>query len=255
MTLTVGGGPFGQRPTGRFDFDPPARITFVELHPRRVRGINGEETVVDSERVRLVYRTGSLPHFAFPAEDVRLPAEDEPAVAGYVTVPWGTVERWLEEDDEIIVHPRDPYHRIDVLNTSRRVVVRVDGEEVARSESVRILFETGLPQRYYLPRDDVHMERLSRSLVRTGCAYKGYAEHFDHGSEVPAVAWSYREPRPEVALVRDLVCFYQERPEVALEIDGEVPAWPPTPWSRVDWISRYLGSSADSAGGPETTDP
>jgi len=254
MTLTVGGGPFGQRPTGRFDFDPPAHVTFVEVHPRRVRGINGEETVVDSERVRLVYRTGSLPHFAFPAEDVRLPADVEPAVTGYVTVPWGTVERWLEEDDEIIVHPRDPYHRIDVLNTSRQIVVRVDGEEVARSETARILFETALPQRYYLPRDDVRMDLVSRSLVRTGCAYKGYAEHFDLGS-VPAVAWSYREPRPEVSLVRDLVCFYQERPEVALEIDGEVGAWPPTPWSRVDWISRYLGSSADSAGGPETTDP
>ena len=96
------------------------------------------------------------------------------------------------------------------------------------------------------------MGRLSRSLVRTGCAYKGYAEHFDLGS-VPAVAWSYREPRPEVALVRDRVCFYQERPEVALEIDGEVGTWPPTPWSQVDWISRYLGSSADS-GGAETTD-
>ena len=181
MTLTVGGGPFGQRPTGRFDFDPPARVTFVEVHPRRVRGINGEETVVDSERVRLVYRTGSLPHFAFPAEDVRLPAEVEPAVTGYVTVPWGTVERWLEEDDEIIVHPRDPYHRIDVLNTSRHIVVRVDGEEVARSDGARILFETALPQRYYLPRDDVRMDLVSRSLVRTGCAYKGYAEHFDLG--------------------------------------------------------------------------
>jgi hypothetical protein len=108
MTLTVGGGPFGQRPTGRFDFDPPAQVTFVEMHPRRVRGQNGDETVIDSERVRLVYRTGMLPHFAFPAEDVRIAAEPEPAVAGYVTVPWRAVERWLEEDDEIIVHPRDP---------------------------------------------------------------------------------------------------------------------------------------------------
>ncbi len=252
MTLTVGGGPFSRRPTGRFDFDPPAQVTFVEVHPRRVRGINGGETVVDSERVRLVYRTGNLPHFAFPAEDVRLTAEQEPAVTGYVTVPWGAVERWLEEDDEIIVHPRDPYHRIDVLNTSRHIVVRIDAEEVARSEGARILFETALAPRYYLPRDDVRMERLSRSLVRTGCAYKGYAEHFDLGS-IPAVAWSYREPRPEVALVRDRVCFYQERPEVALEIDGEVGTWPPTPWSQVDWISRYLGSSADS-GGADTTE-
>src|SRR6185312_4046814 len=168
MTLTVGGGPFGQQPTGRFDFDPPAQVTFVEVHPRRVRGMSGGETVVDSERVRLVYRTGRLPHFAFPAEDVHVAAESEPAVDGYVTVRWGAVETWLEEDDEIIVHPRDPYHRIDVLNTSRHIVVRVAGEEVARSQTARILFETALPQRYYLPRDDVRMEWLSRSLVRTG---------------------------------------------------------------------------------------
>lgn len=253
MTLTVGGGPFGQRPTGRFDFEPPARVTFVEVHPPRVRGLSGGETVIDSERVRLVYRTGMLPHFAFPAEDVRIAAEPEPAVTGYVTVPWGAVETWLEEDDEIVVHPRDPYHRIDVLNTSRRIVVRVAGDELARSEGARILFETGLPPRYYLPREDVRMERLSRSLVRTGCAYKGYAEHFDLGS-VPAVAWSYREPIAEAELVCDRVCFYQERAEVELELDGEVGAWPPTPWSRVDWISRYLGSSADSGGGAETTE-
>lgn len=254
MSLTIGGGPFGQHPTGRFDFEPPARVTFVEVHPRRVRGVNAGETVVDSERVRLVYRTGSLPHFAFPAEDVHITAEPETAVEGYVTVPWSAVETWIEEEDEIVVHPRDPYHRIDVLNTSRRIVVRVGGDEVARSEAARILFETGLPGRYYLPREDVRMEALARSLVRTGCAYKGYAEHFDIDS-VPAVAWSYREPRQDAQLVRDRVCFYQERPEVELEIDGEVGAWPPTPWSRVDWISRYLGSSADSGGRVETTDP
>jgi uncharacterized protein (DUF427 family) len=253
MTLTVGGGPFGQHPTGRFDFDPPAQVTFVEVHPRRVRGMSGGETVVDSERVKLVYRTGSLPHFAFPAEDVDVAAEPDPAVDGYVTVPWGAVETWLEEDDEIIVHPRDPYHRIDVLNTSRRIVVRVAGEEVARTEGAKVLFETALPPRYYLPRDDVRMEALSRSLVRTGCAYKGYAEHFDIGS-VPSIAWSYREPRHEAELARDRVAFYQERPEVELELDGQIAPRPQTPWSRVNWISRYLGSSADPGGAAATTD-
>ena len=97
------------------------------------------------------------------------------------------------------------------------------------------------------------MEALSRSLVRTGCAYKGYAEHFDVGS-IPSVAWSYREPRHEAELVRDRVAFYQERPEVEHEIDGEIASRPQTPWSRVDWISRYLGSSADSGGVAATTD-
>ena len=114
---------------------------------------------MDSERVRLVYRTGSLPHFAFPAEDVRLPAERRAGGHRVRHRALGDGGAWLEEDDEIIVHPRDPYHRIDVLNTSRHIVVRVDGEEVARSEgTTRILFETALPQRYYLPRDHVRME-------------------------------------------------------------------------------------------------
>lgn len=237
MSLTVGSGPFGQHPTGRFDFDPPERITFVEVHPRRVRALRDGETVVDSERVRLVYRTGSLPRFAFPVEDVRVPSEPERAVEGYVTVAWGDVDRWLEEDEEIVVHPRDPYHRIDVLDTSRRVVVRVGGDELADSTGTRILFETGLPPRYYLPREDVRMETLSTSDVTTGCAYKGYPEHFDHRSAL-AIAWSYDDPRRDAEPVRGRVCFYQERPEVELELDGVVGERPHTPWADAGWSAR-----------------
>jgi uncharacterized protein (DUF427 family) len=237
MSLTVGSGPFGQHPTGRFDFDPPEHITFVEVHPRRVRALRDGETVVDSERVRLVYRTGSLPRFAFPVEDVRVPSEPERAVEGYVTVAWGDVDRWLEEDEEIVVHPRDPYHRIDVLDTSRRVVVRVGGDELADSTGTRILFETGLPPRYYLPREDVRMETLSTSAVTTGCAYKGYPEHFDHRSAL-AIAWSYDDPRRDAEPVRGRVCFYQERPEVELELDGVVGERPHTPWADAGWSAR-----------------
>lgn len=255
MSLTVGNGPFGHRPTGRFDFDPPARVTFVEVHPRRVRGVKDGNTVVDSERVRLVYRTGSLPRFAFPAEDVRVSAEPEPAIQGYVTVAWGDVDAWFEEDDEIVVHPRDPYHRIDVLNTSRRIVVRIDGEVVAETTAARILFETGLPPRYYVPREDVRMDLLTASDVRTGCAYKGVPEHFDVTPSL-AVAWSYIEPGRDAELVRERICFYQERPEVELEVDGAVGERPRTPWSGTDWIEGYGGSSTDSAAaiGDATTD-
>ena len=74
MSLTVGSGPFGHRPTGRFDFEPPREVTFVEVHGPRVRGLKDGETVVDSDRIRLVYRTGSLPRYAFPAEDVSVDA-------------------------------------------------------------------------------------------------------------------------------------------------------------------------------------
>ena len=151
MTLTVGIGPFGQQPSGRFDFEPPDRVTFVELHRPRVRATKAGETVVDSTRVRLVYRTGSLPVFAFPAEDVRV-------------------------------------------------------------------------------------DLLSLSEVRTGCAYKGFPIHFDHGSS-RAVAWSYTEPRRDAERVRDRICFYQEREEVELRVDGVVVERPTTPWSGTGWIA------------------
>ena len=237
MGLTVGTGPFGRKPTGRFDFEPPERITFVEVHPRRVRALKAGDTVVDSERVRLVYRTGSLPRFAFPAEDVRAPSKPEAAVEGYVTVAWSDVDTWLEEDEEIVVHPRDPYHRIDVLDTLRRVVVRVGGEELADTRRARILFETALPPRYYLPRDDVRMEALATSDVRTGCAYKGFPVHFDHAA-ARAIAWSYEDPRRDAEPVRGRVCFYQERPEVELDLDGVVGERPDTPWADAGWSSR-----------------
>src|SRR5438105_8242141 len=105
MSLTVGTGPFGQRPKGRLNFEPPERVVYVEPLSRRVRAFSGEQVVVDSERAVLVYETGRLPHYAFPAEDVVLAAETDPEVDGYVTVPWTAADRWLEEEGEIVVHP------------------------------------------------------------------------------------------------------------------------------------------------------
>jgi uncharacterized protein (DUF427 family) len=242
MSLTVGTGPFGHRPTGRFDFEPPKSVTFVEVHPRRVRATKDGATVIDCDRVRLVFRTGSLPRFAFPAADVRVPSEPEPAIDGYVTVAWDAVDSWAEEDDEIVVHPRDPYHRIDVLNTASRVVVRVSGEQLASSDRVRILFETALPPRYYIPPEDVRMDGFTLSDVRTGCAYKGFPDHFDVGA-APAVAWSYPEPRRDAELVRGFVCFYQERDEVDVAVDGVLATSPPTPWSGTGWMARYRSST------------
>jgi uncharacterized protein (DUF427 family) len=242
MSLTVGTGPFGHAPTGRFDFDPPGRITFIELHPRRVRAMKEGAVVVDSDRVRLVYRTGSLPVFAFPAEDVSVPSEPEPAVDGYVTVPWDAVDRWLEEEDEIVVHPRDPYHRIDVCNSARHVRIRVNDVLVAETTSSRILFETALPPRYYIVREDVRLDLLEGLELTTGCAYKGFARYFS-AAGADAVAWCYPEPRRDGELVQNRICFFQERPEVALEIDGVAQSRPQTVWSNRDWISRYRSAA------------
>jgi uncharacterized protein (DUF427 family) len=238
MSLSAGSGPFGRAPTGRFDFDPPREITFVEVHRPRVRGIRAGDAVIDSDRVRLVYRTGSLPRYAFPAEDVSIEGEPEPAVPGYVTVAWDAVERWLEDESERVVHPRDPYHRIDVLDSGRRVVVRVNGEPFAESSAARVLYETGLPPRHYLPLGDVRLDLLADTQnLTTGCAYKGFARYYD-AAGAEAVAWVYDEPLRDGEPIAGRISFFQERPEVELELDGRVQERPRTQWSGTGWIAR-----------------
>jgi uncharacterized protein (DUF427 family) len=239
MSLTVGSGPFGPRARGRLNFEPPERVVYVEPWPRRVRALRGGKAIVDSERTVLVYESGRLPRYAFPREDVSIEASVEPEVDGYVAVPWSAAEQWFEEEQELIVHPHDPYHRIEVLPSARHIVVRVGGTVVADSARPRILFETALPPRYYLPAEEVEMRLLEPASVRTGCAYKGYASYWDvvlDGGRVAAAAWTYRDPLPEGEPIRDLVCFFQERPEIDVEVDGEPADAPPTPWAGTDWI-------------------
>jgi len=248
VSLTSGSGPFGPHAQGRLNFEPPDRVVYVEPWPRRVRALAGGEVIVDSERAVLVYESGRLPHYAFPAEDVSFPAaEAEPEVDGYVRLPWAAAGRWFEEDEEVIVHPHDPYHRIEVLRSSRLVRVRVNGELVAESSRPRILFETGLPPRYYLPAEDIRMDALEQVDLRTGCAYKGWATYWDAptvAGRVPAVAWSYPEPLREGEPVGGLVCFFQERPEIDVEVDGVVQESPPTAWSGTAWIERARATRA-----------
>ena len=237
MTITVGRGPFGPQPAGRFNFQPPEHIVYVDDFPRRVRAVKDGTTVVDSQRVKMVYETRTLPHYAFPREDVQLDAPAEPHVDGYVQVPWGDVDAWFEEDDEVFVHPKDPYHRIDVLNTSRPIRVSLDGHVLAESARARVLFETSLPPRYYLRPEDVRTDLLEPSTTVTQCAYKGTARHWSARVGDPVtpglvadVAWTYDDPRPEVEPIRGRICFYNER--VDLEVDGALLERPQTPWSR-----------------------
>jgi uncharacterized protein (DUF427 family) len=239
LSLTTGTGPFGLNPVGHLNFEPPERVVYVEPWPRRVRAFAGGDVIVDSERTVLVYETGRLPRYAFPADDVSIDAQPEPEADGYVQVPWSAADTWLEEDEELIVHPHDPYHRIEVLRSSRLVRVRVAGELLAETTRPRIVFETGLPPRYYLDKADVRMNALEPVEMQTGCAYKGWAVYWDAvtaSGRVPAVAWSYPEPLSEGELVRDLVCFFQERPEIEVQVDGVVVESPPTPWARTDWL-------------------
>jgi uncharacterized protein (DUF427 family) len=202
----------------------------IEESPRWVRGRLHGETVVDSKRVKLLYEPGRLPVWLFPEEDIRMaaiPAEAVQRHGDLVHVEFGALDEWLEEDEPQIGHPPDPYHRIDVRRTTRQVRVSIGGRVVAESRNARALFETKLPVRWYLPREDVSAD-LEPSDHRTTCAYKGHATHFDVAGE-RAVAWSYEDPLHDGLPVKDLVSFYNER--VDIQVDGEPQERPRTQWS------------------------
>jgi uncharacterized protein (DUF427 family) len=232
MSLTLGTGPFGSNSAGSFNFErAEGPVEYLERSPRWVRGRLGGETVVDSRDVRLLHESNRLPVWLFPEEDVRLELLPEGAVRrrhGLVQIDFGALDQWLEEDEVQTGHPRDPYHRIDVRRTSRRVRVSIGGETAAESERALVLFETGLPPRWYLPREDVQAE-LEPSDQRTVCAYKGEATHFSVAGE-DAIAWTYSDPLREVEPIRDRIAFYDER--VDIEIDAEPQERPRTQWSR-----------------------
>jgi uncharacterized protein (DUF427 family) len=250
---------------------PRDHMLYFEDSPRRVRVVFNGETVADSRRVKLMHEAGLLPVYYFPREDVRMdlleesdhtthcpfkgyasywsarvddrvaenavwgypePIESCPPISGYLAFYWRKMDHWYEEDEEIFVHPRDPYHRVDVLDSSRHVKVAVGGEIVAETDRPRILFETGLPPRYYIPEEDVRMELLVASDKTTQCPYKGIASYYSveaGGGREEDLVWYYSEPIPETAKIKGLLAFFNEK--VDLEVDGEEQERPLTQWS------------------------
>jgi uncharacterized protein (DUF427 family) len=225
----------------------------VEQGEKWVRGYVGGELVVDSRRPLLVWERAGYPAYYFPIDDVDmdlLQAEQGAdghgqrfalkaagrTVAGAavqydqspiellrdaIRFEWGAVDAWFEEDEEVFVHPRSPYTRIDALPSSRHVVVEVDGEVVAESHKPTLLFETGLVVRYYLPKTDVRMELLVHTDTVSHCPYKGQAEYWSLRTpkrEHKDLVWSYRTALPESQRIAGLMCFYNHR--VDLVIDG-----------------------------------
>jgi uncharacterized protein (DUF427 family) len=255
-----------------FEPDLPGATLFWQPVPYRVRAVVEGEAVVDSRRAKLLHETGHLPVYYFPEEDARAdlltpserttrcpfkgeatyrsirvgdrvvpdavwayrdPIESAAFVRGHLALYWKAVDEWLAEDHRLFGHPRDPFHRIDVWETSRHVRVLVGGEVVAESTRAKLLFEAALPPRYYLPLDDVRRELLEPSDTTTVCAYKGTASywHVRVGDELEDdLVWTYSEPAHDAVPVRDLVCFFNER--VDLELDGVLQARPHTQWSR-----------------------
>jgi len=260
-----------------FKTNPDYKIA-LEPSLRRVRVQFNGEWVADSTNARLLFETRHLPVYYFPRSDVRLdlmrptehhtfcpykgtasywtirvgdkssenavwgypePYDEVDAIKDYVAFYWDRVDHWYEEDEEIFVHPRDPYKRVDVIASSRHVQVILGGETVADTREARFLFETRLPTRYYIPQEDVRMELLVPSEKTSACPYKGRARYWSAkigGRDYPDIVWFYPEPIPECPKIRGLLSFFNEQVDAIL-VDGiEVPR-PVTPWSK-DWKEK-----------------
>ena len=151
------------------------------------------------------------------------------ALSDYVIVDFDAFDEWFEEDERNVGHPRDPFHRIEVVHSSRSVRVERDGKLLAASSRPYLLLEAPLPLRYYLPLEDVSEGVLRPSSTRTLCAYKGQATYWSMENE-DDIAWSYPAPLREAAEVTDRIAFFNER--VDLVVDGTPVARPVTPWSQ-----------------------
>jgi uncharacterized protein (DUF427 family) len=261
MTLTVGSSPFGHEPAGEFNVDVPReRLMYVEEFPRRMRAVLGGEIVADSRRGRLLHEHGRLARYFFPRADVWGDVAERAghghewaALDGFVYLEWDAMDEWLQEDEPAVGHVRDPYHRVDVLDTSCHIVVGRHGEHLAESRRTRVLYETSLVARWYMPREDVLAE-LVTSDVRTTCAYKGHASYWSvrtpAGALLENVAWTYRDPLHDAERVRDLVCFFNEH--VDLDVDGERQERPRSPWSAPRWWEVDLREMEGGRAGPSS---
>ena len=242
----------------------------VEQGAKRVRAYLGGEVVADTFRPRLVWENPSYPAYYFPLEDVRTDllapsvtvshspsrgdaqhftvkagnrsADDAacryadspiPELCDLIRLDWDAMDGWFEEDEQVYTHPRDPYTRVDILASSRQVRVELDGVILAESSNARVLFETGLPPRWYLPKTDLRMDLLVPTGTASHCPYKGQAQYWSaHLGDrlVEDLAWSYRTPLPESTKIAGLVAFYNER--VDLFIDDRLQQRPVTKFSK-----------------------
>jgi uncharacterized protein (DUF427 family) len=250
---------------------PDYRVELLDC-AKRVRAVLSGETLADSTRTLLMRETGITPVYYFPRADVRLdlmertdhatfcpfkgeasywtlaaggkraenaawsyeaPYREALGIKDRVAFYWDRMDRWLEEDEKVLVHARDPLVRIDVLESRRPVRVVVGGETVAESQRARFLFETGLPPRYYIPAEDLRADLLVPSETRTACPYKGTAYYYSlrvAGRLYEDLVWTYPDPLPESYRIKDRLCFFNEKAD-AIFVDGtEVPK-PKTKWS------------------------
>ena len=228
----------------------------VEQGTKRVRIYLDGELIADTVAPKYVWEKPYYPAYYIPVEDVEMnllvdtgevahsPSRGDAAIHDvkinertaaatarvYETSPIEDIEGtvafkfsafdWFEEDEPIYVHPRDPYTRIDILQSSRHVEVFMEGTKVADTHQPKILFETGLPVRYYIPGTDVRMDLLSHSELRTDCPYKGTAHYYDTriGDQViENHVWWYPAPIAESQKIAGCLSFYNEKVDIVVD--------------------------------------
>ncbi len=234
-----------------------------EPTPRWIRVEAGGEIIADSTRAMLMIENPGELDYYFPLEDVRqeflIPSdhaetsgyrgtrrfwhlqigehqvengawtydaqEDRPDFTGYLAFIWQKMDRWFEEEEEVFLHPRNPYHRVDTIRSSRRVEVFFDGVTVAETERPYLLFETNLPVRYYIPLEDIRREYLTPSSTHSICPYKGTASYFDlavNGSQINNAVWTYPDPIPESPKLAGKAAFWPEKDRrLQIVVDGK----------------------------------
>lgn len=259
MSLTRKPGPLAEREpaTGNYRIDAPAHLLLMHDFPRRVRAVFGGETVLDTVDGTLLHETGLRPQLYVPLGDMNeallKPTEHHThcpfkgtasywsVLAGdrvaenavwsypepnaesawlreYAGLYWESMDTWYDED-EAVPGLRDPFHRVDVRASSRHVRVSAAGEVVAETGRPLVLSETGLPNRFYIPADDVRQEMLSPSETRTVCPYKGTASYWSvnaGGQLLTDAVWSYPEADGDSAKARGYLCFAHD--DVTVEV-------------------------------------
>jgi uncharacterized protein (DUF427 family) len=234
------------------------RLNQVEPVPRRIRAVRDGRTVVDTVKARYVWEWAHYPQYYLPRRDVvedllvtdgrtedtprgtvqwywwaSTGVDGPPAARLVVAAPdhlqlvdtfrfdWEALDQWYEEDEEVFVHPRNPYSRVDALRSTRTVRVALGGLVLAESSSPVMVFETGLPTRYYLNRTEVRFEHLVPTSTVTRCPYKGtttgYWSVVVGGTTHDDLAWSYDFPTRQLLPIAGLVAFYNEKLDVYLD--------------------------------------
>ncbi|KIW11420.1 hypothetical protein PV08_10720 [Exophiala spinifera] len=224
---------------------------------KRVRGILNGKYIFDTTNAKLVWEHQYFPYYWIPKADFLETAkfeQDEPVsgvdsstsklsvgdksvpalvvpdsfnseLASHVKVDFKAIDAWYEEQSQVLYHPKDPYHRVDILPSGRKVRVEIDGVALADTGSeggVMSLWETRFPGRWYLPRTAVNWEYLTPSETHTGCPYKGEASYYNatvNGKEYKDVAWWYPNPMLESVQISGLLCFYPDK--VNTWVDGK----------------------------------